>query len=131
MAGRARPPRPRPRAAVGPGPPPRAQPMKDALGAVQSVLVLGATSDLGQAITRALVRQRCRTVVLGARRPGELAPFMAELRSLGASTVESVAFDADRPEEHAAVIGGAFDRHRDIDVVVVAFGVLGDQAAFD
>jgi decaprenylphospho-beta-D-erythro-pentofuranosid-2-ulose 2-reductase len=105
--------------------------VKDALGAVQSVLVLGATSDLGQAITRALVRQRCRTVVLGARRPGALAPFVAELRALGATTVELVQFDADRPDDHAAVIGGAFDRHRDLDVVVLAFGVLGDQAAFD
>jgi len=105
--------------------------MKDALGAVQSVLVLGATSDLGQAITRALVRTRCRTVVLGARHPGELAPFVAELRALGATTVELVQFDADRPDDHAGVIGGAFDRHRDIDVVLLAFGVLGDQAAYD
>ena len=61
--------------------------MKDGLGSVQSVLVLGATSDLGQAITRALVRRRCRRVVLGARRPGDLAPFVAELRALGATTV--------------------------------------------
>jgi decaprenylphospho-beta-D-erythro-pentofuranosid-2-ulose 2-reductase len=105
--------------------------MKDGLGDVQSVFVLGATSDLGQAIVRALVRRRCRTVVLAARRPGELAAFAAELRTLGAMTVELVQFDADRPEDHASIIGAAFDRHRDLDVVVLAFGVLGDQAAFD
>ena len=29
------------------------------------------------------------------------------------------------------MIGGVFDRHRDVDVVLLAFGVLGDQAAFD
>jgi len=105
--------------------------VKDGLGDVQSVLVLGATSDLGQAITRALVRRRCRTVVLAARRPDELSMFAVELRRLGATAVELVGFDADRPEDHAAVIGAAFDRHRDIDVVVLAFGVLGEQAAFD
>jgi len=105
--------------------------VKDALGDVQSVLVLGGTSQLGQAITRALVRRRCRTVVLAARRPGELAPFTAELRALGATTVELIQFDADRPEDHTAIIGAAFDRHRDLDVVVLAFGVLGDQATFD
>ena len=105
--------------------------MKDALGDVQSVLVLGGTSQLGQAITRALVRRRSRTVVLAARRPGELAPFTAELRALGATTVELIQFDADRPEDHTAIIGAAFDRHRDLDVVVLAFGVLGDQATFD
>jgi len=105
--------------------------VKDGLGDVQSVLVLGATSDLGQAITRALVRRRCRTVVLAARRPDQLSMFAVELRRLGATAVELVGFDADRPEDHAAVIGAAFDRHRDIDVVVLAFGVLGEQAAFD
>jgi decaprenylphospho-beta-D-erythro-pentofuranosid-2-ulose 2-reductase len=105
--------------------------MRDGLGDVQSVFVLGATSDLGQAITRALVRRRCRTVVLASRRPGALAPFAAELRTLGATAVELVQFDADHPEDHAAIIGAAFDRHRDLDVVVLAFGVLGEQAAFD
>jgi decaprenylphospho-beta-D-erythro-pentofuranosid-2-ulose 2-reductase len=105
--------------------------MKDGVGDVQSVIVLGATSELGRAITRALVRRRCRTVVLAARRPGELSMFAAELHTLGATTVELVQFDADRPEEHAAIIGAAFDRHREFDVVVLAFGVLGDQAAFD
>ena len=105
--------------------------MKDGLGAVQSVLVLGAAGDIGQAITRALVRRRGRTVVLGARRPGELGPFAAELRALGATTVELVQFDADRPEDHAAVIEAAFERHGDLDVVVLAFGVLGDQATLD
>jgi decaprenylphospho-beta-D-erythro-pentofuranosid-2-ulose 2-reductase len=104
--------------------------VKDGLGGVQSVLVLGASSDIGQAITRALVRGRGRTVVLGARRPAELASFAAELRAIGATTVDLVPFDADRPEDHAAVVA-AFERHGDLDVVLLAFGVLGDQAAFD
>jgi decaprenylphospho-beta-D-erythro-pentofuranosid-2-ulose 2-reductase len=42
-----------------------------------------------------------------------------------------VAFDAAAPETHDAVIGEVFDQHADIDVVLLAFGVLGDQAAFD
>ena len=49
--------------------------MRDALGAPQSVLVLGATSDIAQAITRKLVERRCRTVVLAARRPEHLDGF--------------------------------------------------------
>ena len=36
--------------------------MKDALGEVQSVLVLGGTSDIGVATARALVERRARTV---------------------------------------------------------------------
>jgi decaprenylphospho-beta-D-erythro-pentofuranosid-2-ulose 2-reductase len=103
--------------------------VKDGLGDVQSLLVLGATSDIGQAITRQLVGRRCRRVVLAARRPGDLASLAAELRALG-TTVETLPFDADRTEEHRAVIGRAFDGG-DIDVVLLAFGVLGDQEMFD
>jgi decaprenylphospho-beta-D-erythro-pentofuranosid-2-ulose 2-reductase len=105
--------------------------VKDGLGDVQSVLVLGGGSDIALAIVRALVVRRCRTVVLAARRPHELAGVAAEIRAIGATTVETVAFDADRTEDHPAVIGAAFERHRDLDVVVVAFGVLGDQGEID
>lgn len=105
--------------------------MRDALGGVQSVLVLGGGSDLALATVRRLVADRCRTVILAARRPHELKPVADELRDLGADTVESVAFDAADSASHAAVIDDVFDRHGDMDVVIVAFGVLGDQAAFD
>jgi decaprenylphospho-beta-D-erythro-pentofuranosid-2-ulose 2-reductase len=105
--------------------------MRDALGEPQSVLVLGATSEIAQALTRRLVRRRARTVVLAARRPTELDGFAAELRTLGATAVETVAFDARHTGEHAAQLDRVFGRHGDIDVVVLAFGVLGSQAAFD
>jgi decaprenylphospho-beta-D-erythro-pentofuranosid-2-ulose 2-reductase len=101
--------------------------MKDASGAVQSVLVLGGGSDIGQAIVRALVAERARTVVLAARRPAELEPFAAEARAAGATTVEPVAFDADDAGTHRGFVDATFDRFGDFDLVVVAFGVLGDQ----
>ena len=98
--------------------------MRDGLGDVQSVLVLGGGSDIGQAIVRALVRRRVRTVVLAGRRPATLDSFVAELRAAGATTVDTVAFDADRTDEHAALVADVFGRHGDVDVVVLAFGVL-------
>ena len=101
--------------------------MKDALGAVQSVLVLGGGSDIGLATVRALVAERTRTVVLAARDPGKLNGEVEALRAAGAETVEAVAFDADDPASHERAIAEAFDRHGDIDVVLVTFGVLGDQ----
>jgi decaprenylphospho-beta-D-erythro-pentofuranosid-2-ulose 2-reductase len=102
--------------------------MKDGVGDVQSVLVLGGGSDIAQAIVRRLVARRCRTVVLAARRPDELGPVAAELAAAGATPVECVAFDADRVEDHRSVIDGAFARHRDLDVVIIAFGVVDDGA---
>ncbi len=105
--------------------------MKDGLGDVQSILVLGGGSDIAQATVRRLVERRCRTVVLAAHHPEAVEPFAAELRAAGASDVSVVAFDAADTASHAAVIDAAFAEHEDIDVVLLAFAVLGDQAAFD
>jgi decaprenylphospho-beta-D-erythro-pentofuranosid-2-ulose 2-reductase len=101
--------------------------MKDALGSVQSVLVLGATSDIGAATVRALVARRARRVLLAARDPEQARPLAAELRALGADA-DVVAFDAHATATHEELAREAFDRIGDIDVVLVAFGVLGADA---
>jgi decaprenylphospho-beta-D-erythro-pentofuranosid-2-ulose 2-reductase len=102
--------------------------MKDALGAVQSVLVLGGTSEIGVATARALVRGRARTVVLAARDPEACAEAAATLRADGAERVEAVKFDAVDFPSHAALIDQVFaNGSGDIDLVLVAFGVLGEE----
>lgn len=99
--------------------------MKDALGSVQSVLVLGGASEIGLAIARRLTGERARRIVLAARAPERLDSAIEGLRRAGAETVEAVPFDADAVHGHSAFIEDVFDRHGDVDVVVVAFGVLG------
>ncbi len=101
--------------------------MKDALGSPQSVLVLGGGSDIGLATVRALVARRTRTVILAARHPENLEEAAADLRREGAEHVEAVHFDADDVGSHEAFARDVFTRHGDIDLVLVAFGVLGDQ----
>jgi decaprenylphospho-beta-D-erythro-pentofuranosid-2-ulose 2-reductase len=101
--------------------------MQDALGSVQSVLVLGAGSDIAHATLRALVARRARTIVLAARDPMALAPVAAELRALGAERVETVAFDANDTAAHGALVDEVFDLVGDIDLALLTFGVLGDQ----
>ncbi len=104
--------------------------MRDALGDVQSVLVLGGGSEIALATVRALVARRARTVVLAARRPEELEATAQELRGAGAAVVEAVRFDADDDaSEHLRLADDVFDRHGDLDLVLVTAGVLGDQAA--
>lgn len=105
--------------------------MRDALGRVQSAIVLGGRSDIGLAIAARLAGGGCRTIVLAARRPDDLDDAAATLRSAGATTVDTVAFDALDTASHQQVIDSVFDSHGDIDLVLVAFGVLGDQATFD
>jgi len=101
--------------------------VRDALGNVQSVLVLGGGSDIALATVRSLVGGRTRTVVLAAHHPEKLADVADELRAAGATTVEVVPFDADAVDGHTALVDGWFDRFGDFDVVLIAFGVLGDQ----
>lgn len=101
--------------------------MQDALGRVQSLLVLGATSDIAQATARLLVADGTREVVLAARRPDALAEHARELEALGASSVRTVSFDAVAVADHPRVVEESFAQG-DVDVALVAWGVLGDPA---
>lgn len=103
--------------------------MRDATGGVQSVLVLGGTSDLALATVDRMISGRARRVVLAGRPSASLDEAARSRRQAGAE-VEVVAFDAAAPDTHAEVIGEVF-AGGDIDVVLLAFGVLGDQAVFD
>lgn len=104
--------------------------MRDALGSVQSVLVLGGNSEIALAIVDRLVGSRCRSVVLGVRSPQSATSTLDRLRSAGASA-EAIAFDADDPASHADVLATAAGILGDIDMVILAFGVLGEQSVFD
>ncbi|BAU85584.1 oxidoreductase [Streptomyces laurentii] len=100
--------------------------MKDAFGAPQSLLVLGGTSAIGLATARRLIARRARTVWLAGRPSPALAEAADSLRALGAD-VRVVPFDALDPESHAERLGKVFTEG-DIDLVLLAFGVPGDQA---
>lgn len=101
--------------------------MIDAVGNPQSLLLLGGTSEIGLAVAQSFAKSRPLRVIL-AGRPGPRIDAAAEkLRATG-STVTVLPFDARRPETHAEVIEKAF-ADGDVDVTVVAFGVLGDQEA--
>ena len=101
--------------------------MKDALGSVQSVLLLGGTSEIGVATVRELVKRRARTVLLAVRDPERASSHADELRAAGATTVELLAFDGRDTTSHERFVEEAFSRDGDIDLALVAFGVLGDQ----
>ncbi|WP_031107127.1 decaprenylphospho-beta-D-erythro-pentofuranosid-2-ulose 2-reductase [Streptomyces sp. NRRL S-146] len=100
--------------------------MKDAFGLPQSLLVLGGTSEIALATARRLIARRTRTVWLAGRPSPALEEAAGQLRGLGAD-VHTVAFDALDPASHEAVLGKVF-AEGDIDMVLLAFGLLGDQA---
>ena len=103
--------------------------MNDGLGAPQSALLLGGTSDIGLAVMRALAEGPLRTIVLAGRRRDALEAAAEELRCgrPGLTEVDVVLFDADDTSTHGQFMDDVFDHYADIDVVLMAHGVLGDQ----
>lgn len=100
--------------------------MKDAFGLPQSLLVLGGTSEIALATARRLIARRTRTVWLAGRPSPGLDEAAEQLRGLGA-VVRTVAFDALDPAAHEDALGKVF-AEGDVDMVLLAFGTLGDQA---
>ena len=102
--------------------------MNDALGMPQTAVVLGGTSEIARAIVRALVPRRLRRVVLAGRDRDALQGAAKELESLGAE-VECVTFDVTEVAGHRAFAADAAARLGQVDLVLVAAGVLGEQEA--
>lgn len=101
--------------------------MIDALGAPQSLLVLGGTSDIALTTARRMAADRTHRIVLAGRPSPALDAAAESVRTAGAEEVAVVPFDAADPSGHADVVAKAF-ADGDVDVVLMAFGVLGDQA---
>ncbi|WP_017972784.1 decaprenylphospho-beta-D-erythro-pentofuranosid-2-ulose 2-reductase [Actinopolyspora halophila] len=99
--------------------------MIDAVGNPQSLLLLGGTSDIALATAEQYARRRPLRIVLAARPSERLEEAAERLRGTG-STVTTVPFDARDPDTHAETLDKAF-ADGDIDISLVAFGMLGDQ----
>ncbi|MCK0176262.1 decaprenylphospho-beta-D-erythro-pentofuranosid-2-ulose 2-reductase [Mycolicibacterium sp. F2034L] len=102
----------------------------DAVGNPQTILLLGGTSEIGLAICERYLRDAPARIILAAL-PGDPGrdAAVAQMRTAGAKSVEVVDFDAVQTETHPDVIEKIWvgsDGPRDIDVAIVAFGLLGD-----
>jgi short-subunit dehydrogenase len=92
----------------------------------ETVLLLGGRSEIGLEIAVRLAPGR--KIVLAARRSGDLEQQLATLTDAGALAVSAVEFDADATSNHADFLAKVVEAHGRIDVAVLAFGILGDQA---
>ncbi|MBH5298399.1 SDR family oxidoreductase [Corynebacterium ulcerans] len=88
---------------------------------VRTLLILGATSEIGGQIARLLAPGR--HVVLAARRTEALKDLSAELMDVGAVSVHTEFFDASDLRSHRKII----ENSGDIEHAIVCFGILGDQ----
>ena len=100
--------------------------MIDALKTPQPILRLGGTSEIGLAIDRRLLpADRVIKVALAGR---DLDALESAGRALPVDlvTVRPLAFDAADRSAHETVVAQAWVSG-DVDVVIVAFGILGEQ----
>ncbi|MRK02107.1 MULTISPECIES: decaprenylphospho-beta-D-erythro-pentofuranosid-2-ulose 2-reductase [Aeromicrobium] len=97
--------------------------MINALGNPQHVLLLGGTSDIALAIARRYAGLAPGLRVTLAARPGERRDAAVTELTAAGCVVEAVDFDAVDTAAHRAIVESIED---DIDIAVVAFGLLGD-----
>jgi decaprenylphospho-beta-D-erythro-pentofuranosid-2-ulose 2-reductase len=100
--------------------------MINAVGAPQSLLLLGGTSDIARAVALELAERTSSLRVVLAARPGERRDRAADELVAAGCRVEVLDFDADDLDAHATTVAAAA-RDGDVDVAVVAYGILGDN----
>ena len=101
--------------------------MRDGLGRPQTVLLLGGTSEIGQAIADLLLPD-AGTLILAGRDPAALAAAARRL-TRARRPVATLHYDALAPAGATVdLLAAAAARHGDLDVVVLSVGVLADEA---
>jgi decaprenylphospho-beta-D-erythro-pentofuranosid-2-ulose 2-reductase len=98
----------------------------DAVGNPQAILLLGGTSEIGLAICERYLQNAHARIILAAMPddPGR-DDAVAQMKAAGARSVELIDFEATDPDGHPKMIDQAF-ANGDVDVAIVAFGLLGD-----
>jgi decaprenylphospho-beta-D-erythro-pentofuranosid-2-ulose 2-reductase len=98
----------------------------DAVGNPQAILLLGGTSEIGLAICERYLQNAHARILLAAM-PGDPGrdDAVAQMKNAGAKSVELIDFEATDTDSHPKVIDAAF-AGGDVDVAIVAFGLLGD-----
>ena len=100
--------------------------MINAVGNPQTVLLFGGTSEIGLAICAEYLKKGPARIILAAL-PDDQGrdDAVAQMMAAGASKVEVIDFDAVDTESHPKVVAQAW-ADGDVDVAIVAFGLLGD-----
>jgi decaprenylphospho-beta-D-erythro-pentofuranosid-2-ulose 2-reductase len=95
--------------------------------APKKILVLGATSGIAEATCRIWAAQGA-SLFLVARNAEKLAAVAADMRTRGATYVDTAVADLDDTEAHPALLAHAVNSLTGMDVAYLAHGIQGDQA---
>jgi hypothetical protein len=93
----------------------------------ERLLIIGATSAIATAVARRYSARAARIGLVG-RRADALEALAADLRVRGASEVDTWVLDANDIAQHPTCLDAAWRRFDGVDHVLLAHGVLPDQA---
>jgi len=92
----------------------------------RKILVLGATSGIAEATCRIWASQGA-SLFLVARNAEKLAAVAADLKTRGASYVDTAVADLDDTDQHPDLLAHAINSLTGMDIAYLAYGILGDQ----
>ena len=92
------------------------------------VIILGATSAIAEATARLYAGEGADLLLVG-RQADKLSAIAADLRIRGARRAETAVCDLAQTGDAEAVFGGFVQQLGGVDHILLAYGILGDQAA--
>ena len=93
---------------------------------MRNIFIIGATSAIAEATARQYAKQGAKLHLL-ARNLGQLERIAADLKIRGASSVTFAGFEGNNIEKHREAIENAIHILGTIDIVLIAYGTLGNQ----
>lgn len=105
--------------------------MRNATGEHQNIILFGGTSEIGLAIINEAVSPATRHVVLAARNTDAAQSAGEALTLPDGCELHVIAWDATAPHTHPDCVQTITGIVGDLDLVIMAAGVLGSQTEFD
>lgn len=102
----------------------------DPMAPSKTVLIVGATSAIAQAVARRYAADGA-SLFLAARNGARLEVVAGDLRARGAGRVETRVFDADDLAGQATLVDAVRGALPRLDVALIAYGTLPDQPAVE
>ncbi len=99
--------------------------MLNAFHSPQSVALIGATSEIGQSILKALPQDNLENCFIVARDPKRGAKALAEILP-DRTKLTKVGFHAEKTQSHQGIVDQLF-ADGDLDIAIIAIGVLGNN----
>lgn len=95
---------------------------------MRHILIVGATSAIAEATARRFAQEGDR-LYLVARNPERLSAVASDLKTRGATQVETMVLDANDTTKHSELITQAETTMGGLDTILIAHGTLSDQKA--